>query len=286
MLMGAKKKLADRVVQVLADENTLTAEEIRLRFGDSIQSPTIQGVYRTLRSMQKSGVIIKNKNRFSLRIPWIHGLISLSEKMSKTYLDESYLASLVPNQEGEGQAWYFINLIRMNDFWSQILLAMAKTKPNSIALHYYTHAWFEFAQEKKESQFSKAYMSEIKKAFTIVGNKTFLDRYTNDEFGEDYGTDQEEIYLTNDPSEKIEIGNTTSIVVIDDLVLRVRLDHSTADNMDRMYNNIKSTSDIKMDEFFKMLNQKAKVKIRLKKDKAKAIAYRNKYQRIFGPLNK
>lgn len=95
MFLGDNKNLENIITLLLAKHGELEAENIWKKIKPEI---SIQGIYRVLRKLQKEGVIIKAKQKYSLRIPWILDLSDLINKTEKIYLQEKYIAKFLPTK--------------------------------------------------------------------------------------------------------------------------------------------------------------------------------------------
>lgn len=282
MLLGVKKNLEDHIIVCLSRGGNQTVKQIgQWLVKKHAIHVTEQGIYRVLRKLHDDGIVVKEKNLFSLRIPWLLDLSALVDRMQETYLQESYLREILP-EEGERYSWYFTDLTKMNSFWSQLLLAMAKKSDSSIALNYSPHLWYELTQQEQEAQFQRVFFDTIRAAFTIIGNKTFLDKYSATILSDEYKKNQ--YYFADPGSVLIDKNASLYIDVVDDYVLCTKMDQDISDHIDRLYQETTPHTDLHSTNLLDIFANKARIKMVLRRDPKKAAIYRKRFEKIFGPL--
>lgn len=284
MLLGANHSLEDTVIPLIAQKGRTTAQDLHQKIGKQHAEVTIQGIYRVLRKLQKEGVIVKEKKVYSLRIPWLLDIMLLVDTMEKTYLQENYMSHLLPMEEGQQRIWYFTNNLKMSDFWSQLLLAMAKKSDKKISLNYCPHAWFHLVQKEQEEQFVKTFLQSIHKDYIIIGGKTALDQYTAKALSP---YEAECSYLAN-PDEYIEKDRSKYICIIGQFVLIISLEPQVATKIDTFYKDVWHSDEISSADMLHLLSdlltERTKIKIVLKNNHILAKKYYKKFEKVFGPL--
>lgn len=281
MLLGGKKTLEDLIIMSLALKGEQTVKQILDSLTEEGLSFTEQGVYRVLRKLQAESIVVKEKKTYSLRIAWILDMGVLVEQMQETYLHDAYLSDLLPEEDGEKRTWQFNNVIKMHDFWTQLNIALAKQSKTGIAMNYSPHLWYEFVQKDHERQFYRLFLSYISKSYTVVGNKSFLDRYAASVLGDEFR--QSTYHLVN-PEDAIEKDQAIYIDVIDDYILTVKLDKHMVERIESLYSKATPETDLSSIDVLNIFIHKTKVKMTLRKDERKARVYRRKFERLFGPL--
>jgi len=68
MLLGTKETIQDKIILYLTKHPNSAAEHIH-RAIEKKQTVSIQAIYQALRSLQREGVVVKEKTSYSLRIP-------------------------------------------------------------------------------------------------------------------------------------------------------------------------------------------------------------------------
>lgn len=280
VILSAHNKLEDSILEIFAFRGNLNVKETIILLKHKGYTATEQGVYRVLRKLQKDGIIVKTKNYYNIRLAWLMELSDFIKQMEKTYLHERYLDQFLP-EEKEKYVWHFSDLHKMNDFWSQILIALSKHSKKRIVLGYSPHLWYLIGQKKQESQFTESYMTNLKKSYFIVGGRTYLDKYCLNNLDKQSGKEHQ--YLASE-SEYIEKKRSLYMDVVDDYVLCTTLDNETTQIIEKIFedsNTLKTIDELTIQKLWK---RKIKGKIILKKDSKKARHYYKKFEKIFGPL--
>jgi hypothetical protein len=280
MILGGNKNIENSIITALSEQGSSAVEDIEDFIQRHKNTSSVQGIYRALRKLQKEGVIIKEKSKYSLKIPWILDLSKLVRSMEETHLNDGYLKKLLP--EKNKKTWVFNHLEKAHDFKIQIMLALAKISQYKISLAFYPHSWFEVINAWQTAQFKKNFFSFINHQYTVIGGQGFVDRYAS---RITKNLQQETTYLAPQ-HDRIEKTRQTYINIIDDYVLCTTVDEETAKNIDIIYQNIINEDDMHLLEIFETFNHDTKIKMTIKKDPCHAGSYRKKFENLFGPLGK
>jgi hypothetical protein len=166
-------------------------------------------------------------------------------------------------------------LLKMNDFWSHILLILIQQSKNKILLGWNPHPWFHLVQTEQEKQYIQSLTLAGSKLYLIVGGNTFLDRWTEKFW--DKNTVAYSFGKSNFATER-----TTYINVVDDYVLTVKIDPKVAHQIDDIYKNVQSMDDINLQSILSLFHQKTKISVRLEKDAEKARKVKIKFKKYWG----
>ena len=167
----------------------------------------------------------------------------------------------------------------MNDFWSHVLLAMAKNSSEKIMIDYSPHAWFHLTQPEQEYQYLKTSLNSLKKEYSIIGGNTFLDKWVTkywDFKNFEYYLAQSGYWTKIDP--------LLYINVIDDFILKVKLDKKTTQAINKVYKEVGIENDLTAEKVLQVFRRKAKAKMTLVKDSIQAEKYFKRFEKIFGPI--
>lgn len=282
MLIKGKNRLENHVIDFLTEHGACSAKSLFQAIQSSYGPCTIQGLYRVLRQLQSQEVVVKQKKQYCLAIPWLMGISRLTDEMEETYLRHTYLSQLLPKAKSR-HVWTFSNLLKMNSFWSHLLLVMAKDSNNAVALHYSPHAWYLILHRDQSMQFSKALLRQVPASLTVVGSKSYLDKMSTSVTQDIYPN--KKFYLAPQ-DEHIEKNRSTHIDVIGDYVLEVKMDEKTTALIENLFANTVAPHDIDSSDIFPFYEHKASVKMTLKKDPKRAGIYKKKFETLFGPLHK
>ncbi|PIR77038.1 MAG: hypothetical protein COU30_04655 [Candidatus Magasanikbacteria bacterium CG10_big_fil_rev_8_21_14_0_10_38_6] len=171
MLLGAKQSVEDFVIQILAQHGDYTVEDLKAIISEQWhQDITIQGIYRVLRKLQRDGIVVKEKRFYSLRVPWILHVREMLDRMEETYLQEKFLSRYLPSSEEETYTWIFSNLIKLSDFYLQLLFALVHASEDKIIYQYHPHPWFNLPQLDQGQKFNTIFLEKTHYNFVLIGS--------------------------------------------------------------------------------------------------------------------
>ncbi len=280
MITGGNSKLEDLTIKFLSKQGFLSVEDIHKKLHSVGIDVSIQGIYRVLRKLQSEGILMKQNQKFSLRISWIFELKRHVENMESTYLNAVYLESFIPKDDRGKYVWHFTKFLKLADFWDQLLIAIATASKEKISCHYSPYPWFIISNPLHTTTFNKAYGALLKKEYVIYGGRTFLHKYTPKEL---ITFDYEDVYFAL-PDEYIVKDRRIYIDIIGDYILTIKLDIYTTGRLDYLYKNLKSEKNILASHLVEFFDEKISGKVTVEKNEKKAKKYKTKFIKIFGPI--
>lgn len=273
--MLGKKNLEQFIITSLASQQSLAANDLlKKAMALSGKTYSIQGIYKEINTLQKEGAVVKLRNKYSLRLPWVFDFISLADKMSEAYIERPLIPFILP-ELNKKEIWHFSNLLKMNDFWGHILLMLTQQSKHKIILGWNPHPWFHLVQTKQEAQYIKALKLAHTKLYLIVGGNSLLDKWTEKFW------DKEAVRFSYGISE-FQNQRSAYLNIIDDYVLTVKLEPKTAQAIDTVYQNTKSMNDLNLQSILSIFNQKTKCTIWLEKNPKKAKKLKFKFKKFWG----
>ena len=278
MLLGANNNLENKVILALTKQGELTADQIRKQVTREGVPVSLQAVYLTLSKLQREGVLVKKGRQYSIRIAWLLDMSFLVNEMEQTFLQQKYIQTLLPMNEGDKRQWRFTSLHKMNDFWSQVLLAMAYASGGTIMYDYNPHLWFHLMQTEQEYQYLKAQFSAIKYGYTLVGSKSFLDSMIVKKY---WHFDNAECHLIS-PEEAPFKNMSMYIQAFGNLFLTVKLDVKSVERIEKLFSTVKSQTDLETSQIMSIFHEKVKVKMMIEYNSKKALTFKKKFRKIFG----
>lgn len=278
MLLGINSELENAIILALSSGGYLTAEEVLSTITAKGKPITLQGLYRAMKKLRDEKVLTKERQTYSLRLPWIIELTQFAEKLEATYLHSNHLTQLLPTSSIQKRIWRFNNLRKMVEAWMQIVVAMGKASETKTVLTFAPHLWFALIHLPEWMQFKHALGSVMKKQYTLIQGTEYVDKYLNALTKHD----DETVYLTKD--EYFEDDLTLYRTIIDDTILTVRIDPVTARKINTLFEQIKSEETMYLLDIFQTFTGKVRVTLMIKKDPIIANRYRKKFERLFGPI--
>lgn len=274
-MINERKNLAQYIVQSLASQQLLEVADLRKKVLEvSGKNYSVQGLYKELKKLQAEGVLFKLRNKYSLRLPWVFDFLSLADQLSATYIERPQLPLVLP-EINKKEIWHFSDLLKMNDFWSHILLILIQQSKHKVLLGWNPHPWFHLVQTRQEEQYIKALKLAQSKLYLIIGGASFLDTWAEKFW------DKETVHYSFGESD-FHKERSTYFNVIDDYVVTVKLEPKTAQAIDAIYEYTKSIDDLNLQSILSIFHQKTKCSIWLEKNPEKARKIATKFKKFWG----
>ncbi|MDD5068032.1 MAG: hypothetical protein PHS53_01030 [Candidatus Pacebacteria bacterium] len=274
-ILKERKKLAETILEALSTEQFLNASQIHKKVVEvGGRKYTIQGLYKELKKLQEEGMLFKLETRYSLRLPWVLNFLSLADTLSSTYIERPRSPLVLP-EINKKEIWHFTDLLKMNDFWSHLLLMIIQQSKKKILLGWNPHPWFHLVQTKQEKQYIESLKLAKSKLYLIVGGNSFLDKWTEKFW------DKKAVEYSFSKSD-FQNERSTYINVVDDFVVTVKLDPKTAEEIDRIYEKTKSLNDLDLQAVLAIFRKKTKCSIWLENNPEKARKITIKFKKFWG----
>lgn len=274
MLLQTKESLEELIVRTLAASANLTATQIKERIPATTKGYSIQAVYKELRKLRSEGVIVKLKQKYSLRLPWALDFIALADTISSSYVDAPSFASIAP-ERNKRKIWRFNNLLKLNDFWSHVLLLLINQSQKKILLGWNPHPWFHLVQTKQEEQYLRALAIAKGRLYLIIGGSTYLDKWTERFF-------DKRIVTYSFARSPFQDERSTYLNIVDDYVLTVKLNNETTEAIENLYRNTTSPEGMNFPAMLAIFYKKVNASIWLEQNHRKAAALKSRFSRFFG----
>lgn len=178
MLFSHKESLEERFVRYLL-EKSFTVKALRKELAEEDERPTIQGVYKSLRTLVSDEIVIKRGTLYSLSEEWRNKTIDTLSKSTNRF----ELA------EGERISLDLQSLVHLDQQWKNIVLPLHEAHPSTPAFFYNPHEiWVHLSDSRKQSEYD--YFGSFKEnktnGFYLVGGDTVHDQAFKKEVQNDY----------------------------------------------------------------------------------------------------
>jgi hypothetical protein len=235
---------------------------------------TVQAIYYELRKLVRQGVVVKNKFRFAIRIPWALELATLSERIQSTCLGAASSGELLP-EPGAKRSWHFSNLLRLDDFWVE---CMQRAFDNCNAATLYNWAprpWFYFGQARKLEQFYRAIARKKRRIVLVLGGNDPLDRVFSSRMSST-------IYTIRHDPKFLPALSRQHLQVIGDYVLKVSIVTRTMTEIHSIFAATASLETLDWGQMQRVLNSSTSARLEISHSRASALKLRRKFERYFG----
>lgn len=275
MILVKRQSLRDSIVQLLCYSPNMSAQDIH-REANRARPYTPQAVFKELRKLQEESAVVRIRKRYSLNITWAFELMRLSDVVEKNYVSQDALRQLLPAQRRKA-SWAFHDLLRMKNFWGELVILLVKHSNSHCVLSWNPHPWAYLLRTSSESQFLRALDAMGGKMYKIIGGTTYLDRWSKklwERANVEYSFapspfEDEHLYFN----------------VVDDYVISIELDALTSAAIDDLYRSIHSDQEVSIPELISFFRRKVNGTVTLEHNPRKAQSYRRKFQQFFGFRN-
>jgi hypothetical protein len=276
MLLQAEQNTEELLVSTLAESGPVSASVLHQELAAQGKPVSVQAVYKALGGLEEQGVIVKEGRRYGLRAPWVLDLANLTQRALSLYADPS--ASLQMPIRGKRQIWHFNDLLKLNNFWSQVLLVLVKRTNESVLLSWMPHPWYHLVYSRQEEQYLKALELSSIRLYLINEGTSYLDRWT----GRYWEAEHIDYSFGESPFSKEEM--THYYNVLGDYVVTVRLDTGTAEIIDQLYRETGSAEKLDPQAISRIFSTRVRASLWLEHNPEKAKEMRRRFVRHFGPL--
>jgi len=273
MFPGEKTNLQSTLLQQISQNPGVSAAWLHARILHGRRC-SIQAVYKELRHLLGKGVVVKNRNVFSLSLSWIVTHLNFLDS-AYDRLMQNFSCSLAGPDGPARQTWQFTDLRRTDDFMVQSMLTLLEQTGKKRMLQWIPQPWYELIQHEKEIRFQNALRALGCKAHVIFGGESYLYQHLS----RNWSRDVYDFVLSAEfmPSER-----SKAIGVIGDYVLTVKLDSATTDLLDRYFTETSGPDDMSVGRFVSILNGRIRSSITLENSPARAAKLKRQFCRFLG----
>jgi hypothetical protein len=273
MLLTTEPSLEQITLRLLAAHPQLTAERIRQKASEGGKAYSHAAVYKVLSRLQANGLVVRAMSRYSLSLSWVFDLLTFADNVSRTYFSDSYIGSLIP-AAGSKLTWKFSDLVRCNDFWNQLLLALLKHTPAQDVFAWVPYPWFVALQDDRESRLHQAFRMSRRKFYTNFGPAGHFEPAVR----KLYKHKNQTISFARGPLAEVE---NSYIDVIGDYILTVTLPSDAARNIQRQLHELGENKETTPGKILSVISAPCKIKVVLECSPKKASRLKRDFLAFF-----
>lgn len=274
MILQGKQNLEEKIVTLLMRQVNLTVEQIQTKIGGKEKTYSLPAIYKELGKLELQGVVVKDKTRYSLRVSWVLDFLSLADSANRTYFESPTIASVLP-KPGEKKIWHFTDLLRLNNFWAQVLLILTNNTDSKSLYTWMPHSWFHLVYRDSEAQYLKSLKLAHIHLYLICGGDNVLDRWSEQFWKSEHIT----YSFSKSPFEHDRL---TYLNIMGNYISTVKLDSNITNIIDRFYQSTRSADEINFEHILSALQQRVKATMWLEYNPTKASKLKNRFVRHFG----
>ena len=223
MLLSTQPKIEEVIVDSLADgphDSLVLLEKIQKK-----TKVTKQGFYRALRELLNDEIITKNKQLVLLNPLWASRIEKFVERIN-TVSTHKESEALLRLDEGDTMVFRFKSIIDLYLLWNHYFFIFCQ-KTEGPVVFFNTHNFWALIRSDIENGMYAWIKENNKKAYSVIGHGTPLDRTTSDYLKADYG-----IELTYQPTPLIR--ETVFPAVFGDYIMSTIIDPATVRAIDEL----------------------------------------------------
>ena len=274
MIFSSHRKLADLLVLQLAAQPNQRVQELQVSVARAGRSFSPAAVYKELAALKTHGVVVKQRDRFSLSFSWIAEVQQFVEKAQQRYRAPDYLASFLPQAVGR-QVWHFSSLMAADDYWNQLLLALVAESSEPRVFSWVPHPWFVLIHTAKERKLHAALSVQKKHFYTIFGGDSYLDRLAERFYHRPLHT----CAFAAGPFEAL---RDQYIDVLGEYVLTVKLDSSLVRTIGMLFRTTHARRDVDPLRVTQLLAARSRMTVTLERNNLRARKLRRQFCEYFG----
>ncbi len=267
--------LEEVVVKFLSEGEKSTAT-LLTKIRESGRDITKQGFYKALRKLKGEEIILVYRKIVSLDTVWIKKMGDLFEEITKAHALRRDSFDIVGLDDRESMTYLFSNAKNLDTFWGYIQsILIHKIEPCEPIFSYDPHYWFYIARKEREQELLKEMVEHKRQFLMTVGGTTPLDKVVRQDFNNDY--------LQYNYKKMFDAPNYY-ITLLSDYIIEVTLDISVSTEIENIYQNEKVITAEIINSLDKLLLSKGRNKIKISRNRKRAVLLRKKFQKDFYKL--
>ena len=263
MLFTSKETVEDIIIRLLSKGKTTPTKlhEAIVQDGEKV---TVQAVYKALRYLIKSSVVVKSGRFVEISQEWVN-------KVSSTFNTQTTLPQLA---DGEAAVYNYKSLVNLDAYWKHLMSALDdKFGAYPVFLYSPYHIWYHISERtESESDYFTGFAKAKHHAFFVIGNETPLDQNFKKKFQDNY--------LQIDTWQKSSLKESSYLTIIDDYIIDTILSKKTTEAIRKYYSSSLPVEQAGI-ELNKVLSAPSKSKIKIERNAKKARMLRNKLFKNF-----
>jgi hypothetical protein len=254
--------LEDTIIEHLVDFPR-SAQELQSCVSKTY-SVSVQGLYKSLRSLLRREIILKQGKIYRLNNVWVNKVISLLDQKSDFVL-----------LENESIVYNFSSIEQVDLFWKHIQHDFSFLKnTNDTILYYLPHQfwWMVPGRRESEKEFYQTFEKRSQRACVLLGNTTDLDILTKNEI--------QNTFVSVHASQIRKFRNNDSVTISQDHIITTHIPEKVYKKIDAVYQKKVSLSEKKL-LLADILSRPISVRITISKNENLSKMYKDFFSKYF-----
>ncbi len=279
MIPFPTSKLGEKIVDTLRGGPLKTAELIT-RLQENNVKGTIQGIYKSLRTLRKQHIVLMQKKEAVLNQSWLRQMGDFAALAEHAYRHPtSDSGHFLQMQDGDKITYEFKDPVQVDIFWNHVLYVLFDALPKADRWYAYaSHCWFLLGRRKDELALRDYMINKGIDYLFTVGNKTPLDRLVAKDFdrvNSKYHMLEKPLF----PKRKNSLGLVLNI--IRDYVIEAQYDRNITDRIEKFYKTNTAMNAEKTAELQAIVSLPSRIKFTITKDADKASKLSRMFEKNF-----
>lgn len=274
MQFGRRATLDELIIRVLAARPNLSSTEIQQAVEAMSRAYSPQAIFKALNALQEQSIIVRLKQHYSLSLAWTNDYLTLGNVIDAEYQGPKVCQGLVP-AANKRTSWKFTNLLRLKNFWSQIVLALSASSNTKTLLSWNPRPLFYLMHSDHQRQVLRALATNETKMYKIIGGRTALDRSTS----RFWDKNSVEFSFAEGPFEH---QRSTFFFTLDDFLITVFIDGQTVSLVEELFAKNSSAHALGTSALEHLSQRRVNASLLIEHNRSKAHAVGRKFSRYFG----
>ena len=261
------------VTELLYGEVSTTVLLDKLRQIKDLKKITKQGFYAAVRKLKKEDIVIVYKKNISLNTVWLSNMEEKFNQSKSLHTSANSPADFLSLEDKESVSYTFSTIKNMDTFWGHTWNVIMGQTPNTEPVYVYDpHYWFYIARKDLEQHYHKKIVAEKRQFLMTVGGNTVLDKLIKKDFKAPY---MQYNFLKMFPKDNY------YMTVLGDYIAESYLDDRAVKSIGRLFNSHTTINHELTEELEQILTLKLPSKIKITRNKAKALKLKKRFDRDF-----
>jgi hypothetical protein len=271
MLISQKQDITDLIVETLATDPYQSGPVLVSSIQALRPKTTKQAVYTALKELLRSEIVAKVGSQYFLSRVWLQKMQQLFSQQTTQELQNDAIFHL---RDGESISYRFPSLMASDVYWAHVFDLLTDWIPKERPIIVWNpHEWFVLGRTHVEQSVFRQFQLKKKYALYAIQGTTALDRA----FKKDWVNSHVSIHVGDDNN----FPTHYYVNVFDDFILEVFVDKQVAAAIEDFYENTKTLSAAKITEFESLITKNYPVRMKLSRNKKKALVLRKKIAKNF-----
>ena len=266
---------SDLIAEMLIDQQTLTADQIKIGLQAQGLKLSIQAVYLELRKLRKNAIVVKLGEQYLIRTSALFFMKNRIEnslnQLVKSMVSPSYSDTLSIQKKVK-----LTSLVDLHRFWSSLVLALVLESPGGVYFEWVPHAWFVLSDIDVESQVFAQHQELRIPYYLLIGGDSFLDKKYAEERRHVHGR----TLFAECPVPSLA---RKYISVYRDYLVIITVDKDISNAVDELFTQTLNSSSPALKKASNILSKKGKITVEWRKDPEKASKLQDQMRSIFFP---